>query len=191
MRESFYPVALSFGVVGVLTLARQPIELTEPAYYDPVTGLDFAAAWLTSIAGEGGMTAFALLLWWRRTPIRRGSRLPLIAAFAFALSAVGNVLGDVFDLAVGDDLYFAGAVGFGATVPTHNRLGGMMWAVWHASCQTARTPVELIQSAGRFPFRVAVVDATVFTRNEWKERHCSGSYPQPLRSGWGLTRSTG
>ena len=97
-----------------MTLARQAIELTEPAYYDPVTGLDFAAAWLTSIAG--GMTAFALLLWWRRTPIRRGSWLLLIAALGFALSAVGNVLGDVFDLAVGDDLYFAGAVGFGATL---------------------------------------------------------------------------
>jgi len=30
----------------------------------------------------------------------------------------------------------------------HNRLGGMMWAVWYASYQTARTPVELIESAG-------------------------------------------
>jgi len=44
-----------------------------------------------------------------------------------------------------------------------------MWAVWHASCQAARTPVELIESAGRSLFRVAVVDATVFIRNEWKE----------------------
>ena len=53
-----------------------------------------------------------------------------------------------------------------------------MWAVWHASCQAARTPVELIESAGWFPSRVAVVDATVFTRSEWKERHCS-SIPPP------------
>ncbi len=53
--------------------------------------------------------------------------------------------------------------------PAHNRLGGMMWAVWHASCQAARTPVELIESAGRFPFRQVLVDATLFTRNEWKE----------------------
>ncbi len=56
-----------------------------------------------------------------------------------------------------------------------------MWAVWHASCQAARTPVELIESAGRFPFRVAVVDATLFIRSEWKERHCSSTYPQPLK----------
>jgi hypothetical protein len=55
-----------------------------------------------------------------------------------------------------------------------------MWAVWPASCQATGTPVELIESAGWFPFRVAVVDATLFTRSEWKERHCSNSYPQPL-----------
>ena len=114
MRESFRPVARSFGLAGVLTLARQAIELTEPAYYDPVTGLDFVAAWLTSIAV--GMTAVALVMWWRRTPIRRASWLLLIGALGFGLSAVGNVLGDVFDLAFGDDLFFAGAVGFGATL---------------------------------------------------------------------------
>ena len=55
-----------------------------------------------------------------------------------------------------------------------------MGCVDPASCQAARTPVELIDSAGRFPFRVAVVHATLFTRSEWKERHCSNSYPQPL-----------
>jgi len=44
-----------------------------------------------------------------------------------------------------------------------------MCAVWHASCQAARTPVELIESAGRFPFRLVLVDATLFTRSEWKE----------------------
>ncbi len=43
------------------------------------------------------------------------------------------------------------------------------------------TPVEPIESAGRFPFRQVLVDATLFTRNEWKERHCSNTYPQPLK----------
>ena len=56
-----------------------------------------------------------------------------------------------------------------------------MWAEWPASCQAARTPVELIYSAGRFPFRVAEVDATLFTRSEWKERHWSSTYPRPLK----------
>jgi hypothetical protein len=56
-----------------------------------------------------------------------------------------------------------------------------MWAVWPASCQAAGTPVELIESAGWSPFRLAVVDATLFTRSEWKEeRHCSSTYLQPL-----------
>ncbi len=30
-----------------------------------------------------------------------------------------------------------------------------MWAEWPASCQAPRTPVELIESAGRFPSRLA------------------------------------
>jgi len=43
------------------------------------------------------------------------------------------------------------------------------------------TPVGLIDSASWFPFGVAVVDATLFTRGDWKERHCSSTYPQPLK----------
>ncbi len=67
-----------------------------------------------------------------------------------------------------------------------------MWAVWPRILSDGETPVELIESAGWFPSRVAVVDATVFTRSEWKERHCSSIHPStPSRSGWGLTRSTG
>ena len=59
-----------------------------------------------------------------------------------------------------------------------------MWAVWHASCQAARTPVELIESAGWFRFRLAVVDATLFTRSQWKERHCSTTHnPFKIRVG--------
>ena len=62
----------------------------------------------------------------------------------------------------------------------HNRLGGMMWAMWPRILSDGETPIELIESAGRFPSRLAVVDATLFTRSEWKERHCSSSYPQTL-----------
>ena len=32
-----------------------------------------------------------------------------------------------------------------------------MWTVWHASCQAERTPVELNESADRFPFRLALI----------------------------------
>lgn len=54
------PVAVLFGVAGLLTLIRQVIECTEPAYYDPETPLDYVAAWLTSIAGVTVATAFAM-----------------------------------------------------------------------------------------------------------------------------------
>ena len=67
-----------------------------------------------------------------------------------------------------------------AETAAHNRLGGMMWAVWPRILSDGETPVELIESAGWFPFRLAVVDATVFTRGEWKERHCSTSHLEPL-----------
>ena len=43
-----------------------------------------------------------------------------------------------------------------------------MWAVWPASCQAARRRLNLIELAGWFSFRVAVVDATLFTRGDWK-----------------------
>ena len=56
-----------------------------------------------------------------------------------------------------------------------------MWAVWPASCQAARTPVELIESAGWFPSRLAVVDDTLFTRSEWKERHCPSTTRNPFK----------
>lgn len=114
MSQSFRTVAGLFGLAGLLTLIRQVVELSDPAYYNPVTTLDYVAAWLTSIAV--GTTAVALLVWWRRTPIRRGSWLLMIAGLTFAVSAAGNLLEDVFDLAIGGDLFTAGIVGFGATI---------------------------------------------------------------------------
>ena len=56
-----------------------------------------------------------------------------------------------------------------------------MWAVWPRILSDGETPVELIESAGWFPSHLAVVDATLFTRSEWKERHCSTTYPQTLK----------
>ncbi len=67
-----------------------------------------------------------------------------------------------------------------------------MWAEWPASCQAARTPVELIESGWSVPipcgsggchpvYPKRVEGATLF-------EHLP---PNPLRSGWGLTRSTG
>ena len=106
--------AVLFGLAGALTLAREVVGLADPAYYDPVTGLDYAAAWLTSLAG--GVAAVALFVWWRRSPVRRGAWLLVIAAVAFVMSAFGNLAGDVFDIEVGDTFWTAGIFGFGATI---------------------------------------------------------------------------
>ena len=85
-------------------LLRALIELAEPAYWSPVSSLDYTAAILTSVAWA--VTAMALFLWWRATPIRRGSFLLLIAAIATAVGdSLGNLLEDVFDLEIGEWLY--------------------------------------------------------------------------------------
>jgi hypothetical protein len=53
-------------------------------------------------------------------------------------------------------------------------------------------PVVLIESAGWFPIRVAVVDATLFVRSRVEGATLFEHLPpNPLRSGWGLTQSTG
>ena len=43
-----------------------------------------------------------------------------------------------------------------------------MVTVWPRILSGGETPVELIESAGWFPFRVAVVDATLSPGSEWK-----------------------
>lgn len=114
MGRDLRPVAVSFVVAGVLTLIRQVIEYAEPSYYDPVATLDYAAAWLTSIAG--GTVAAAFAMWWRRSPIRRGSWLLLAASLAWTLAALGSLLGDVLDMSIGETLWTAGVIAFGLTL---------------------------------------------------------------------------
>jgi hypothetical protein len=97
-------VGLWFVAAGVLVLLRAAIELAEPAYWSPVSLLDYTAAILSSVAWA--VTAIALFLWWRATPIRRGSLLLLIAAIAIAVGdSLGNLLEDIFDLEIGEWLF--------------------------------------------------------------------------------------
>jgi hypothetical protein len=97
-------VGLWFVAAGVLLLLRALIELAEPAYWSPVSLLDYTAAILSSVAWA--VTAIALFLWWRATPIRRGSFLLLVAAIAIAVGdSLGNLLEDVFDLWIGEWLF--------------------------------------------------------------------------------------
>ncbi len=80
----------------------------------------------------------------------------------------------------------------GVELPVHNRLGGMMWAVWSRILSDGETP--------RWSDRVRLVGSHSVW--QWWKPPClpeaSGrsdtvrtSTPTPLRSGWGLTRSTG
>ncbi len=97
-------VGLWFVAAGVLVLLRALIELAEPAYWSPESLLDYTAVILTSAASA--VAAIALFLWWRATPIRRGSFLLLIAAIATAVGdSLGNLLEDVFDLEIGEWLF--------------------------------------------------------------------------------------
>jgi hypothetical protein len=97
-------VGLWFVAAGVLALLRAVIELAEPAYWSPESLLDYTAVILTSAASA--VAAVALFLWWRATPIRRGSFLLLVAAVTMLLGdSLGNLLEDAFDLEIGEWLF--------------------------------------------------------------------------------------
>ncbi len=108
MVRSFRVVAAWFIVAGGLTLTREVIGLADPAYYDPVSTLDYAAAWLTSLSLAAA--AVALFLWWRLSPVRRGSLVLLMATGGVAAFSIGNLLGDVFDAEAGDLLWTLGGI---------------------------------------------------------------------------------
>ena len=128
VRGRFGTVVWWVAAAAVLWLARQLIGLSDPAYYDPVTVLDYAAAWMTSIAGVA--TAVALVMWWRISPVRWGRWIFLVAAAAFFLSAVGNVLGDVYDLEIGEALWTAGGLAVVTTVAA-----GLITLIWSSSAR--------------------------------------------------------
>ncbi len=44
-------VAFWFILAGLAMLTRAAMELSEPAYWNPVSFFDYTAVWLTSLAG--------------------------------------------------------------------------------------------------------------------------------------------
>lgn len=102
------PSVVWFFVAGLLTIGRAAIELTEPAYYDPVTALDYTAAIGSSVAW-GGM-AVALFLWWSVTPIRRWSIFVLLSAIGVLVSSLGNFLEDIVRTSFGEFLFSYGGM---------------------------------------------------------------------------------
>jgi hypothetical protein len=93
---------------GILLVVRAVIELAEPAYWNPSSLLDYSAAILTTVAWV--VTGVAFILWWRTTPIRRGSLFLLVAGIGTAAEGIGNFLEDVLDLAVGEVLFTLGGM---------------------------------------------------------------------------------
>ena len=100
--------AIWFLAAGVLTSVRAAIELADPAYFRPVSVLDYTAVVVSSVAW--GATAVALYFWWRHSPIRRGSTLALVAALGLAASSVGNLLEDAFSVDSGEWLFTYGGM---------------------------------------------------------------------------------
>lgn len=132
MRKAFVVVAGLFVLAGGLWLARQVIGLGDPAYQDPVTSLDFLAAWLAATTSI--VTSIVLYLWWRITPAERGAWLVLVGAVGLLLAAVGSLIASVFDMRFGEEFGVAGvigavAVGLGGivtlTVPDTYRWSGL------------------------------------------------------------------
>jgi hypothetical protein len=112
--EAYVPDLRSTGMwfvgAGVLVVVRAVIELAEPMYWNPSSPLDYSAAILTTVAWV--VTGVAFILWWRTTPIRRGSLFLLVAGFGTAVSGIGNFVEDVLDLKFGELLFtYGGMVG--------------------------------------------------------------------------------
>ena len=82
-------------------------SLRDPAYYDPRTAADYAASVLAEIAFVS--IAITLYIWWNVTPLRRGARMLLVAAFGFVLWSIGNVLEEIMRIEFGAYLFFIGA----------------------------------------------------------------------------------
>lgn len=117
-----------FVAAGVLVTGRAAVELTSPSYWSPVSVLDYSAVAGTTIAWL--VTAWAIVLLARTTQLKRARLALLIAAVGTAISAVGNLLEDMFDIPFGGDLFSWGGmigaigllVGAGLVLSVNDRL---------------------------------------------------------------------
>lgn len=103
-----------FLAAGVLVTIRAAIELTSPSYWAPVSVTDYAAVVGTTVAWLA--TSWAIVLLARAPQLRRAKWLLIAAALGTAISAVGNLLEDLFDIAFGGPMFvwggMIGALGF-------------------------------------------------------------------------------
>jgi hypothetical protein len=92
---------------GLLSVFWAVISLSDPAYYDPQTLVDYTASILAEILFLA--FAYTFVVWCRVTPVRRSALLLLGAAFGFVLWSVGNVLEEILRIGFGEWVYFVGA----------------------------------------------------------------------------------
>ena len=105
---------------GVVVGARSLLEFAHPDYWDPVTALDWAAVWLTSI----GWILFALSILWlgRLAPTRSVIAASLVVAAGAILTGAANVLEDGFGFKALGTFYVIGIMTAGLMLP------GLAWA---------------------------------------------------------------
>lgn len=97
-----------FVAAGVLVTARAAIALTSPSYWSPVSFVDYSAVVGTTLAWL--VAAVAIVLLAQRPPLRRARLVLIVAAVGTAISAVGNLLEDYFDVPFGGDLFVWGGL---------------------------------------------------------------------------------
>lgn len=100
--------AITFLASGVAIITRAIIGLADPTYWNPESLLDYTAAILSTIAWV--LAGAALILWFLATPEHRLRWFLLIAGVGVAVSGVGNLLEDVFDMPVGEFLFTIGGM---------------------------------------------------------------------------------
>ncbi len=95
-------------VAGLVALVGLFVGLADPAYYDPVTFIDWVSAALNT---AGPLAAgWALFVWWTVTSVRRGAFLILIGAIAATVFGLGNLVEDIFGLDWGFYLFGLGGM---------------------------------------------------------------------------------
>lgn len=134
-----------FAAGGILVVTRAVVELADPVYWNPSSLLDYAAALLTTLAWV--VTGVAFILWWRTSPIRRGSVFLLAAGIGTALSGVGNLLEDVFDLDFGELLFtYGGMIGAISVL-----IAAVSMLTVHSPLRWAALPLFTLLAGGIFP----------------------------------------
>ena len=167
-------------ITGLIAVIWFVSSLSDPAYYDPQTFVDYAASILAEIFFLSA--AYTLVVWWRVTPVRRSALMLLGAAAGFALWSVGNVLEEIMGVEFGEGIYFVGAaLAVGLTtlggIVTLTAPGRWRWSGLVLVAITASFPLEDLLTGA-----VAAIPWLAFAYVLWRETldtPSASSSPEP------------